>query len=75
MTAVSYEVRPLFAEPFLRANIAGAISPSQIEFIQQLKMVNNMENLISEIFISSKNPNSKASRMRYRTCLTSMPAK
>jgi uncharacterized protein (TIGR02466 family) len=43
-----HEVHPLFAEPYFRANIASAISPQQIEFIQNLKMVNNMENLISE---------------------------
>jgi uncharacterized protein (TIGR02466 family) len=43
-----HEVHPLFAEPYFRANIASAITPKQIEFIQNLKMVNNMENLISE---------------------------
>ena len=46
--AISHEVFPLFVEPYFRANIAGAITPQQIEFIQSLKMVNNMENLISE---------------------------
>ena len=46
--AISHEVFPLFVEPYFRANIAGAITPKQIEFIQSLKMVNNMENLISE---------------------------
>lgn len=48
MTVVSHEVHPLFVEPYFRANIAGAISPRQVEFIKNLKMVNNMENLISE---------------------------
>jgi uncharacterized protein (TIGR02466 family) len=60
MTAVSYEIRPLFAEPFLRANIAGAISPGQIEFIQRLKMVNNMENLISENLYIFEEPELKS---------------
>jgi uncharacterized protein (TIGR02466 family) len=46
--AISHEVFPLFIEPYFRANIAGAISPEQIRFIQNLKMVDNMENLISE---------------------------
>ena len=46
--AISHEVFPLFIEPYFRANIAGAISPEQIKFIQNLKMVGNMENLISE---------------------------
>jgi len=48
MAVVSHEVHPLFAEPYFRANIAGSITPAQIAFIQGLKMVNNMENLISE---------------------------
>ena len=49
MTAiVSHEVLPLFIEPFFRANIAGAIAPQQITWIKNLKMVQNVENLISE---------------------------
>ncbi len=48
MTVVSHEVHPLFVEPYFRANIAGSISPQQIEFIKNLKMVNNVENFISE---------------------------
>lgn len=48
MAAVTHEVHPLFVEPYLRANIAGAISPQQIEFIKNLKMVRNPENYISE---------------------------
>jgi uncharacterized protein (TIGR02466 family) len=48
MTVVSHEAHPLFAEPYFRANIAGTIAPRQIEFIKGLKMVNNMENSISE---------------------------
>lgn len=45
---VSYDVRPLFVEAIFRANIADAISPAQIEFVKQLKMIDNVENLISE---------------------------
>lgn len=48
MTLVSHEVHPMFAEPYFRANISGVITAQQIAFIQGLKMVNNMENLISE---------------------------
>ncbi|MBC8035647.1 MAG: hypothetical protein H7X89_00290 [Rhizobiales bacterium] len=48
MPIVSHEVYPLFIEPYFRANIAGTITPEQIAFIKNLKMVNNMENLISE---------------------------
>ena len=53
MPVVSHEVHPLFAEPYFRANIAGTITPAQIAFIQSLKMVNNMENLISDPYESS----------------------
>ena len=60
MSVVSYEVRPLFVEPFFRANIAGAIRPAQIEFIQRLKMVNNMENLISENLYLFEEPELKS---------------
>src|ERR1700722_10425843 len=60
MPAISYEVRPLFVEPFLRASIAGAISPQQIEFIQKLRMVNNMENLISENLYIFEEPELKS---------------
>ena len=60
MPAISYEVRPLFVEPFLRASIAGSISPSQIEFILGLKMVDNMENLISENLYIFEEPELKS---------------
>jgi uncharacterized protein (TIGR02466 family) len=60
MAAISYEVRPLFVEPLFRANIAGAISSTQIEFIQKLKMVNNMENLISENLYIFEEPELKS---------------
>ena len=45
MPVVSHEVHALFAEPYFRANIAGSISPAQVEFIKNLKMVGNTENL------------------------------
>lgn len=48
MPVVSHEVTPLFVEPFFRANIAGTITSAQIGFVKSLKMVRNMENLISE---------------------------
>ena len=60
MAVVSHEVHPLFAEPYFRANIAGSITPAQIAFIQGLKMVNNMENLISENLYIFEEPRSKA---------------
>jgi hypothetical protein len=48
MAVVSHQVGALFVEPYFRANIADAISPAQIEFVQRLKMIDNIENSISE---------------------------
>lgn len=60
MPIVSHEVHPMFAEPYFRANIAGSITPEQIAFIQSLKMVNNMENLISENLYIFEEPELKS---------------
>jgi uncharacterized protein (TIGR02466 family) len=60
MSVASHEVHPLFVEPYFRANIAGAISPAQIEFIKGLKMTNNMENLISENLYIFEEPELKS---------------
>jgi len=60
MPIVSHEVFPLFVEPYFRANIAGTITPQQIAFIKNLKMVNNMENLISENLYIFEEPELKS---------------
>lgn len=44
----SYEVRPLFAVPYFRTNIASAITAEQAAWIKALPMVKNQINLISE---------------------------
>ncbi len=43
----TYEVAPLFAEPYFRADIGYAISDEQVEFIKNLEMMPNQANLIS----------------------------
>jgi uncharacterized protein (TIGR02466 family) len=48
MSSTAHQVVALFAEPLFKANIAAAISPQQIDFIKNLKMMDNIENLISE---------------------------
>lgn len=48
MAIENYQIEPLFAEPYFRANIGHAISDEQIAYIQDLKMVRNQNNLISE---------------------------
>jgi uncharacterized protein (TIGR02466 family) len=60
MPIVSHEAYSLFVEPYFRANIAGTITPEQIAFIQNLKMVNNMENLISENLYIFEEPELKS---------------
>jgi uncharacterized protein (TIGR02466 family) len=62
MTVVSHEVHPMFAEPYFRANIAGSVTPEQIAFIKGLKMVGNMENLISENLYIFEEPALKSIR-------------
>ena len=48
MALVDYEVQPLFAEPIFRADISGAISDEQVQFIKNLEMIDNKQNKISE---------------------------
>ncbi len=60
MPVVSHEVHPMYAEPYFRANIAGTITPEQISFIRGLKMVSNMENLISENLYIFEEPELKS---------------
>jgi len=42
------KIDTLFAEPLFKADISEAISPEQVEYIQNLPMVQNQTNLISE---------------------------
>jgi len=60
MAVFSHEVHALFVEPYFRANIAGSISPRQVEFIKNLKMVNNTENFISENLYIFEEPELKS---------------
>jgi uncharacterized protein (TIGR02466 family) len=60
MSVVSHEVYPLFVEPYLRANIAGSITTAQIQYIKNLKMVGNTENLISENLYIFEKPELKS---------------
>ncbi len=45
---VKYNIQPLFATPYMRANISAAISAEQIDYVKSLKMIKNRDNLISE---------------------------
>jgi uncharacterized protein (TIGR02466 family) len=48
MALTEYDIQPLFATPYFRAQVGHAISQKQIEFIKNLKMVQSRANLISE---------------------------
>ncbi|NNC59897.1 MAG: hypothetical protein HKO05_07890 [Erythrobacter sp.] len=48
MATRAFDVKPLFAEPYFVMNIADAISPAQVKFIQSLKMNSNQVNQISD---------------------------
>lgn len=60
MPVDSYSVNTLFVEPYFRANIASAITPAQIEFVQSLPMINNIDNLISETMQLFEEPEMKS---------------
>ena len=60
MTTFPHEVSTLFAEPYFRASIAGAIGPEQITFIKDLKMVTNHGSLISENLYIFEEPELKS---------------
>lgn len=60
MAVVSHEVHPMFVEPYFRASIAGSISAEQISFIKNLKMFDNMENLMSENLYIFEEPELKS---------------
>lgn len=48
MSGQKFEVQPLFATPLVRADVSDAITQDQIEYVQSLKMIKNVNNLISE---------------------------
>ena len=48
MAQRSYEVKPLFAEPYFTMDISDAIDPGQVEKLKKLAMRDNQINLISE---------------------------
>ena len=48
MAITEFDIQPLFATPFMRADVSHAISPKQIKYIQELEMVVNRTNYISE---------------------------
>ncbi|MEL6568780.1 MAG: TIGR02466 family protein [Pseudomonadota bacterium] len=56
MAQAKFDIQPLFATPFMRADISAAITPDQVEHVRNLKMVRNRDNLISEDLYIFKHP-------------------
>lgn len=56
MSVQSMEVQTLFATPLARVDISNALDDAQVEYIRNLKMVQNQQNLISEDLYIFKQP-------------------
>lgn len=69
MTIEKYEVQALFAVPIFRANIGHAITEEQIEFIKNLKMLDNQVNLISENLYLFDEPEMKSIKVAVQEVL------
>jgi uncharacterized protein (TIGR02466 family) len=48
MPIEKFEIQPLFAIPYAKADLGYALTSDQIEYVKKLKMVKNRDNLISE---------------------------
>lgn len=59
MAVATFEVQPLFATPIVRADLSSAITPEQVEYVKNLKMVRNRDNLISEDLYIFRHPELK----------------
>ncbi|HAU21978.1 MAG TPA: hypothetical protein DCS24_05175 [Erythrobacter sp.] len=66
-----FEVKPLFAEPYFRTNIADAISADQVAYIKDLKMLENQMNRISEELYLFEQPKMKSIKVAVQEALDS----
>lgn len=62
MSEIKFEVKPLFVEPLMEADIGHAITPEQVNFIKSLKMLPNRTNLISDDLYIFERPELKSIR-------------
>ncbi|MFV0645527.1 MAG: TIGR02466 family protein [Sphingomonadaceae bacterium] len=67
----SYEVKPLFAEPYFHTNIADAITQAQVKFIQSQPMQTNQVNQISDELYLFNRPEMKSIRRAVQQALDS----
>jgi hypothetical protein len=66
MTIENFDVEPLFATPYFRANLGDAISKGQIDLIKNFKMIPNQQNLISENLSILSTPNLQVLKKQYK---------
>lgn len=66
---IEHDIQPLFAVPYFRANLAKAISPKQVKFIKNLKMIDNKQNLISENLYIFEEPELRTVKEAIHECL------
>jgi uncharacterized protein (TIGR02466 family) len=66
-----FVVKPLFAEPYFITNIADAIAPEQVAFIQSVKMIQNQMNFISDDLNLFDHPKLKSVRKAVDAALAS----
>lgn len=67
--ARAYDVKPLFAEPYFKTNIADAISPKQEALIKGLAMIQNQTNQISEELYLFNRPELKSVKQAVQQAL------
>ena len=75
MPLEKFEIQPLFATPYAKADLGYGITPDQIEYVQNLKMVKNQANLISENLYILKSLNCVLWLRLFRKRLIVMPAR
>lgn len=72
MTIANFDVVPLFATPFFRANLSDAISREQIDLIKNFKMIPKQQNLISENLSIFDHPQLASIKKQYKKRLICM---
>ncbi len=60
MAVENVDIQPLFATPFMRADLSSAITQKQVEYIQNLPMIRNRDNMISEDLYIFRHPELKS---------------
>ena len=72
MAARAFDVKPLFAEPYFKTNIADAITPKQEKFIKNLKMLDNQVNKISVELYLFELPEMKSIKLAVQEALDTL---